>query len=135
LDKAIDFLPEWCQKQPIQLWVLFGSRAAGQAHADSDVDLAIWPSEPLSTPTRLRWVRELETLLNREVSLALVSADLDPVLGMEICRHGRPVYEREPGLWSHHRWQLWFVYNDNLPFLQAARRRLHQFAEEVRRGA
>ena len=135
MGKSIDFLKEWCQKQPVRLCVLFGSQATGQTHAHSDVDLAIWPAEPLSTPTRLRWVRELETMLNKDVNLVLVSADLDPVLGMEIYRHGRLIFEREPELWFHHRLQLWHVYNDSLPFLRAARQRLHEFAEEVRYGS
>ena len=74
-------------------------------------------------------------MLNKDVNLVLVSADLDPVLGMEIYRHGRLIFEREPELWFHHRLQLWHVYNDSLPFLRAARQRLHEFAEEVRYGS
>jgi len=74
----------------------------------------------------------LESLFGKEVSLVVVSADLDPVLGMEIVRHGHLIYEREPGLWPHHRAQLWHAYNDSLPFLRAARQPLHEFAEEVR---
>ena len=127
-------LIEWCRTQPIRLCVLFGSQATGQARLNSDVDLAVWSFEPLSTPIRLRWLRELETLLTREVSLILVSADLDPVLGFEIARDGHLIFEREPGLWAHHRAQLWHAYHDSLPFRRAARQRLRQFAEEVRRG-
>jgi predicted nucleotidyltransferase len=130
-----NLLQKWCQQQPIRLCVLFGSQAAGKAHEHSDIDLAVWPTEPVPTPTRLRWLRELETMLNRDVNLVLVSADLDPVLGMEICRHGRLIYEREPELWFHHRLQLWHAYNDSLPFLRAARQHLRQFAEEVRHGS
>lgn len=118
----------------MRLCVLFGSQATGRANAHSDVDLAIWPSESLSTSTKLRWVTELELLLDNDVSLVLVSADLDPVLGMEIVRHGRLIFEKEPELWFHHRLQLWHAYNDSLPFLRAARQRLHEFAEEIRRG-
>jgi predicted nucleotidyltransferase len=117
------------------LAALFGSQATGAARANSDVDIAIWPIEPLPTSTKLRWITELEALLNRDVSLVLVSADLDPVLAMEIFRQGHLIYEREPELWFHCRLQLWHVYNDSLPFLRAARQQLHQFAEEVRRGS
>jgi predicted nucleotidyltransferase len=134
-EKALPSLIAWCQQQPIRLCVLFGSQATGQTHERSDIDLAIWPAEALSTPARLRWITELEALLGQDVSLVLVSADLDPVLGMEIVRHSRLIYEREPELWLHHRAQLWHAYNDSLPFLWAARQRLHEFAEEVRRGA
>ena len=135
LEKVIQVIANWCRERPVRLCVLFGSQASGQTHTRSDIDLAIWPTEPLSTPTRLRWLGELESLFGKEVSLVLVSADLDPVLGIEIVRHGRLIYEREPGLWPHHRAQLWHAYNDSLPFLRAARQRLHEFAEEVRRGS
>ena len=132
---AIKPLRHWCQDRPIQLCVLFGSQATGKTHTASDVDLAIWPAEPPSTPTRLRWLRELETILTKDVNLVLISADLDPVLGMEIAQQGRLVFEVQPGLWSHHRSQLWHNYNDSLPFRRASRQRLREFAKEVRGGA
>lgn len=137
LDNSIDTekLRTWCQSHHVRVCVLFGSQATGQADAHSDVDLAIWPSGPPSTQTRLRWLRELEEMLGKAVSLVVVSADLEPVLGMEIVRHGQLIYEREPELWAHQRLQLWHAYNDSLPFRRAARQQLHQFAEEVRRGA
>jgi predicted nucleotidyltransferase len=135
LERTISSIAAWCDKHPVRLCVLFGSQATGHARPTSDIDLAIWPGESLPTATKLRWITELELLLDKEVSLVLVSADLDPVLGMEIVRHGHLIFEREPELWDHHRLQLWHAYNDSLPFLRAARRRLREFAEEVRRGS
>ena len=135
LRQILPSLTDWLREQQVRVCVLFGSQATGQAHTHSDVDLAIWPAEPLATSARLRWLSELETLLGQEVNLVLVSADLDPVLGMEIVRHGRLIFEQEPELWLHHRAQLWHAYNDSLPFLRAARQRLHEFAEEVRGGS
>lgn len=55
------------------------------------------PSPPL---TRLRWLRELETALDQDVSLVLASQDLDPVLGFEIMRQGYLVFEDTPGKWE-----------------------------------
>jgi len=64
---------EWCQKHPVQLCVLFGSQVTGKTHAQSDVDLALWPTH-LPTPlTRLRWLREREIMLSQDTSLVLVS--------------------------------------------------------------
>lgn len=134
MQDLIEAVAAWSQEKPIRLAVLFGSQATGQAHAHSDIDLALWPATSLPTAIHLRWISELEILLGQEISLVIVTADLDPVLGMEIVRHGRLIYEREPDLWPHHRAQLWHAYNDSLPFLRAARQRLHEFAEEVRRG-
>jgi predicted nucleotidyltransferase len=126
-------LDAWCQKQPVHLCILFGSQATGKTHAQSDVDVAVWPTQPVSAATKLSWMRELQDLLQREVSLVLVSPDLDPVLGFEIVRHGRLAFEREPGLWTHHQAQLWHAYNDSLPFRRAAREQLRWFAQGVRR--
>jgi predicted nucleotidyltransferase len=126
---------DWSQERPVQLCVLFGSQASARVHAHSDVDLALWTSAPLPSATRLRWICELETALAQDVSLVLVSADLDPVLGFEIVRQGRLIFEAQPGLWMERRAQLWHAYNDSLPFRRAARQRLREFAQEVRRDA
>ena len=135
VQQMIDKVAAWCNNQPVRLCVLFGSQATGRHRVDSDVDLAIWPEHTPSAKTKLTWLIELEALLIKPVSLVLVSPDLDPVLGFEIVRDGCLVYEHEPERWFKHRSQLWFAYTDSLPFRQAAREKLSQFAEEVRRGS
>ena len=79
----------WCAERPLRLCVLFGSQATGKAHTHSDVDLAVWPSQPITPMTKLTWLVALEKLLDKDVSLVIVSPDLDPVLGFEIVRDGR----------------------------------------------
>jgi predicted nucleotidyltransferase len=125
----------WCRQQTIDLCVLFGSQATGKARAQSDVDLALWPQTPLAAQTKLGWMGELEDLLERPVSVVVVSPDLDPVLGFEIVRHGRVLFERQPGLWPTNRLRLWQAYTDSEPCRRAARQHLHRFAESVRHGA
>jgi predicted nucleotidyltransferase len=112
--------------------VLFGSQATGKTHPNSDVDLAVWPGDALPTATRLRWLRELLDLLDKEVSLVIVSPDLDPVLGFEIVRDGRLIFEQAPGIWHEQRLHLWHAYNDSLPFRRAAQQSLRRFAEQVK---
>ncbi|MCB8944627.1 MAG: nucleotidyltransferase domain-containing protein [Ardenticatenaceae bacterium] len=124
----------WCRERPLRLCVLFGSQATGRSHAQSDVDLAVWPAKPVPAMTKLQWLVELQKLLDKEVSLVLVTPDLDPVLGFEIVRDGRLLYERDPNTWLKARSQLWYAYNDSLPFRRAAREQLRQFAQEIRRG-
>jgi hypothetical protein len=82
----------------------------------------------------LQWHAQIERLLEQDVSLVIVSPDLDPVLGFEIVRDGQLLFEREPGLWAHHRAQLWHIYCDTVPLRRLKRRLLHEFAETVRRG-
>jgi predicted nucleotidyltransferase len=116
---------------------LFGSQATGQTHPGSDVDLAVRPSksldsaESLDSGTKLRWLVELQNLLDKEVSLALVSPDLDPVLGMEIIRNGRVIFTTSPNLWPKERARLWHAFNDSLPFRPGGREELRRTAEEL----
>jgi predicted nucleotidyltransferase len=125
----------WCHQQPIDLCVLFGSQATGKARAKSDVDLALWPQALPTAQAKLGWMGELEDMLERPVSVVVVSPDLDPVLGFEIVRDGRVLFERQPGLWPTNRLRLWQAYTDSEPCRRAARQHLHRFAESVRHGA
>lgn len=128
-------LSNWCQKRPFRLCLLFGSQAAGKTHPGSDVDLAVWPDAPAKPEQKLAWVTELAALLDNEVSLVIVSAALDPVLGFEIVKNGRVLFERESEMWFKERSRLWHAYNDSLPFRRAARQQLKQFAEGIQHGS
>lgn len=125
----------WCADNPVKLCVLFGSQATGKARPDSDIDLAVWPSRPIEPLVKLNWLVALEKLLDADVSLAVVSPLLDPVLGFELVRDGRLIFEAEPELWLKEQSRLWHIYNDTRPLRRAEREQLHQFAEEIRRGA
>jgi len=135
LSDIVKPLQHWCQQSPVNLCVLFGSQATGRARPGSDVDIALWPIEEPSPQLKLCWLGQLQSRLNKEVSLVFVLPGLDPVLGIEIYRHGQLVYQAKPELWFHHRLQLWHRYNDSLPFLRLARQRLRQFAKEVKHGS
>ena len=93
LSRIVRTVNGWCRGRPVRLCVLFGSRVGGKRHPHSDVDLALWPTSLIAPSARLRWLRELETTLVQNVSLVLVSPDLDPVLGFEIVRQGHLVFE------------------------------------------
>jgi len=128
-------LSNWCQERPLRLCILFGSQATGKTHSASDVDLAIWTDVSIIPEQKLAWVSELITLLNSEVSLVFVSPALDPVLGFEIVKNGRVLFERESELWFKERSRLWHAHNDSLPFRRAARQQLKQFAKEIQDGS
>lgn len=133
-DRVARLLGDWCGKNGVRLCVLFGSLTTSRAHPGSDADLAVWPRKTIPSALKLRWLRELESLIERDVSLVIVTPDLDPVLGFEIVRDGHLVFEDEPGLWPLQRARLWHAYDDSLPFRRAAREQLRRFAEEARRG-
>ena len=75
-------------------------------------------------------------LLKPDVNLVVVTPELDPVLGREISRDGRVLYDAEENVWAWERLRLWQLYNDALPFLRRQKEDLRRYAEEVRqRGA
>ncbi|MCB0157395.1 MAG: nucleotidyltransferase domain-containing protein [Caldilineaceae bacterium] len=125
-----DVLQAWCATHPVSLCVVFGSQATGLSRPDSDVDIAVWPTTELEPLTKLEWVHDLMLCLGHEVSLVLVTPALDPVLGIEIARHGIPVYAETPETWPRACVRFMQLYNDALPFLRREREALHRAVEE-----
>ena len=111
------------------------AHARGQARPNSDYDLALKPGHPPAPLDRVAWQVEIENLLGADVSLVLLTPTTDPVLGWEIARDGKLLYERDRGLWMVERARLWHLYNDALPFRRALAGSLRSYAEEVRHGA
>jgi len=134
-DAIMAKVEQWCRQNPVRLCVLFGSQATGLAEVRSDVDLALWSTQSVTFDMRLRWLAELELMLKKEVSLVIVTLDLNPVLGFEIVRDGLLIFESQPDEWHKRQSQLWHAYNDSLPFRRALRQQLHEYAEEIRRAS
>ncbi|MEO8546188.1 MAG: nucleotidyltransferase domain-containing protein [Burkholderiaceae bacterium] len=74
----------------ISLAVLFGSVASGRARADSDVDLAVSASRPLTAAEMLQITQALAETTGRPVDLIDLSNVSAPLLG-QILRHGKRV--------------------------------------------
>jgi predicted nucleotidyltransferase len=75
---------------------LFGSRAAGQVHPSSDVDVAVLlsPGTPRDALSRLS--SSLERALGMEADVVDIATST-PVLGFEIVAHGRRVFACDDG--------------------------------------
>lgn len=101
---------------------LHGSRAAGTAGQDSDIDLAAFfgPDAPAS----------FEVLLPAGVDL-LVLDDAPLELAGRVAVHGKLVFEEDPA--ERVRWEATTrkIYFDELPRIQRSHR---EFAESLRRG-
>ncbi len=125
----------WCRHRPVRLCVLFGSRACGRQHPDSDLDVALWTLPLPPVEERVDWQRQLSAAVELPVQLVFATSRLDPVLGFQIAREGVILHEAEPGAWVRERVRLWHLYQDNLPFLRASRRRLQEFARKIHHGS
>lgn len=93
-------LARWAKDQPeiSELWV-FGSRAWGDAKADSDLDLAVLllkvPELSILIRTTASWHATLRKLLPVDVSLDVMNDDyLHQDVLHEIAAHGRMIFCR-----------------------------------------
>jgi predicted nucleotidyltransferase len=65
----------------LQLAILFGSCAKGNASAASDLDLAVQADKPLDAETRMRLIGDLAERLGRPVDLVDLRDAGEPLLG------------------------------------------------------
>ena len=92
-DKLITQIRELARKHPINRVVLFGSRARGDHHAASDIDLAIFPLPDFNSRGMVNSeIDELATLL--KIDLVFVDEQTAADLLDRINREGVLLYER-----------------------------------------
>ena len=73
---------------------LFGSRAVARERAQSDVDLAIVASEPLSSWQRVDLETGFSNALKKDVDIVFFG-QASPLLQHQILRKGRLIYEKD----------------------------------------
>jgi predicted nucleotidyltransferase len=118
----------------VELAVLFGSEARGEATKESDVDIGI----KLVVPSH-ELLSRLEVVLARAAQREVQVASLDespPLLRFEIARDGRVLVERKPHVWADFRARAMLDWWDWAPLA----RRIHAAAaarlkERVGRGS
>jgi predicted nucleotidyltransferase len=92
LQKLLDPL---CALYRLQLIMVFGSTVTGLRGPESDLDLAFLADAPLDlVAVTTDVIRVLHSDHVDVVDLRRAS----PLLAMEVARHGRLIYEREPGM-------------------------------------
>ncbi len=81
----------------LELAMLFGSLARGDARPSSDMDLALLADHPLSAQQRFDLVGELADQVQRPVDLIDLRTAGEPTLG-QVARHGRRIFGTDRAL-------------------------------------
>lgn len=74
----------------ITLAVLFGSAASGQQQPESDLDIAVSASRPLSVTEKITMIGALAECTGRPIDLVDLKTVAEPLLG-QIVRHGKRI--------------------------------------------
>lgn len=113
--------------------LLFGSFAKGNAREDSDIDLAYFSKQPLSSYERFNLAGELAAVANREVDLVDIKR-IDTVFTMKIFEKGIPIYIRDENEFTRQKMRAYSMYatlsEQRAPILEAIKERGSVFGDE-----
>lgn len=89
--------------------ILFGSFAKGIVRADSDLDLAYFAHNELSSYDRFILAGELAAIINREVDLVDIK-QIDTVFTMQVFAQGIPIYNQDENEFHCQRMRAYSMY-------------------------
>lgn len=125
-------LSEVLRDHPVRLGVLFGSRVEGTDHVDSDVDLAV-EFEPDAEPedALLPLLADLSSATGGVDVDVAVLPDLEPRIGLSVCRNGVLLVGERDRFESHcQRFREQHGKNERRP----ARNRFHEIVETAKQA-
>ncbi|GED18300.1 type VII toxin-antitoxin system MntA family adenylyltransferase antitoxin [Kurthia gibsonii] len=89
--------------------ILFGSFAKGTNRIDSDIDLAFFSKEQLSSYERFLLASELAEIADREVDLVDLK-QIDTVFTMQIFSQGIPIYIQDENEFTRQKMRAYSMY-------------------------
>lgn len=107
--KSSPEIEQFAKEHNLDLIIIFGSQARGQGREDSDVDIAVRASTPLSLEQRLELSGKLDQYFPKVEIADLRQAS--PLLLAAIARDGKPLYEKVKG-----KFQEFILYAKNMYF-------------------
>lgn len=96
-------------KVNVDFIILFGSFAKGTNRPDSDIDLAYFSKEPLSSYERFLLASELAEISGREIDLIDLK-EIDTVFTMQIFSQGIPIYIQDENEFTRQKMRAYSMY-------------------------
>ena len=121
----------FCERNDIELLILFGSHVSGEAHPGSDIDVAV-KFRGEAGVSKLELIYQLDDIFNgRDIDLVILTADTEPLLLYEIFSNGKLLYERSPGIFDAGKLRAWKLYLDTEKLRTMQKRYLKKFVERI----
>ncbi|MER1998447.1 MAG: nucleotidyltransferase domain-containing protein [Lysinibacillus sp.] len=113
--------------------LLFGSFAKGTAREDSDIDLAYFSKQQVSSYERFLLAGDLASIANREVDLVDLK-QIDTVFTMQIFEQGIPIYILDENEFTRQKMRAYSMYatlsEQRAPIIEAIKERGSVFGDE-----
>lgn len=126
-----DELKSFCLKYKISLLILFGSYGTAKFNNNSDVDLAVIGEDlGLIKLNQMDILNELAKIFNnREIDLIVLNY-ADSLLKFNIANDGKPIYEKEKGLFQIFQVRAMSEHNDGQKFYQLDKEYIDNYIRE-----
>lgn len=113
--------------------ILFGSFAKGPVHNESDIDLAYFSKQPLSSYERFILAGDLAAIAGREVDLIDLK-QIDTVFTMQVFEQGIPIYIYDENEYTRQKMRAYSMYatlnEQRAPIIEAIKERGSVFGDE-----
>jgi len=111
-DMKKTLIADFCSRNKVDLFIVFGSYAKALTHAHSDIDIALAFQDKNAKIDKLQLIFELEGIFDRQVDLVLLRTYTDPLLLYEIFSTGKLVFESSAFLFEEYKLLAWKLYLD-----------------------
>ncbi|MCG3086439.1 type VII toxin-antitoxin system MntA family adenylyltransferase antitoxin [Sporosarcina cyprini] len=113
--------------------ILFGSFSKGTARQDSDIDVAYFSPQKLSSYEKFILAGNLTSITGREVDLVDLK-QIDTVFTMQIFSEGEPIYIRDENQFTLQKMRAYSMYaalnEQRAPIIEAIKERGSVFGDE-----
>lgn len=122
----------FCEKNAIEMMILFGSFATGESHPKSDVDIAILPKNFDHPCDTLSLIGQLCDIFERDkIDLVIINSLTDPTLLIEIFSKGQALYQAVPELFQKQYLRAWKLYIDTEKIRKAKEEYVEQYRKRI----
>ncbi len=104
-----------CRKYKIQLMILHGSYARGNANGKSDIDIGILSREKLDLDNRLNVLNDFGEVFGDKFDPVFLNG-AEPFISYQVAIYGKPLFEETEGIFQRFQIQAVARYMDSKKF-------------------